>query len=134
MYNKIKKLRSRRIYSSEFKKEIVCYFESGKSTITQLSKLYGISPTSIYSWVYKFSIYNEKGSTVVEMKNSQMNKLKELEQKNMELSSLAGNQLLELEFYKRLIEVASKELNIDLKKSFSTPQSKVSDKNQKVKK
>jgi transposase len=123
MYNKINKLRSKRTFSVEFKKQIVSYFESGTNTILQLSKLYGISQNSIYNWIYKYSIFNEKNITVVEMKDSQLNKLKDLETLNNQLSSLVGNQQLELEFYKRLIDIASKELNVDLKKNFSIPQS-----------
>jgi transposase len=133
MYSKINKLRSRRTYSIDFKKEIISYFESGKNSISQLSKLYGIKATSIYNWIYKYSVYNEKSSTVVEMKNSQISRLRELEQLNKALSSLAGNQQLELEFYKQLIAIASKELNMDLKKSFSIPQSNSSEIGKKIK-
>jgi transposase-like protein len=134
MYNKINKLRSKRTFSVEFKKQIVSQFESGKNTILQLSKLYGLRATNIYNWIYKYSNFNEKSTTVVEMKNSQMNRMKELENLNKELSSLLGNQLLELEFYKHLITIASKELNIDLKKNFSTLPSNSSGKKTEEKK
>jgi transposase len=134
MYNKINKLRSKRTFSVDFKKQLVSQFESGKYTMLQLEKLHGISSSNMYNWVYKYSNFNEKSSTVVEMKDSQMNRLKELEKVNKDLSSLAGNQQLEIEFYKQLIAIASKELNIDLKKNFSIPPSNTLTKNQKAKK
>jgi transposase len=134
MYNKINKLRSKRTFSVDFKKQLVSQFESGKYTMLQLEKLHGISSSNMYNWVYKYSNFNEKSSTVVEMKDSQMNRLKELEKVNKDLSSLAGNQQLEIEFYKQLIAIASKELNIDLKKNFSIPPSNTLTKNPKAKK
>ncbi len=66
----LKKIRKHRSYTDEFKKEIVNSFESGKFSVSQLEKLYGISSTVIYRWIYKFSTFNEKGIRIVEMKQS----------------------------------------------------------------
>jgi transposase len=39
----------------------------------------------IYRWIYKYSTYNEKKIRIVEMKDSQTNRVKELEEKVKEL-------------------------------------------------
>ena len=74
----IKNVRKNRHYSEDFKREIVSVFESGKLSVLQLEKLYGISNSLIYNWIYKFSTFNEKGFRVVEMKESNIDKLKHL--------------------------------------------------------
>jgi len=56
----LRKIKKHRHYSENFKKELVALFESGKFSVLQLEKLYGISNQSIYKWIYKFSIFNEK--------------------------------------------------------------------------
>jgi transposase-like protein len=70
MQSNLKVLKKHRIYSKEFKLQLVHDFESGKFSVPQLEKLYGISNTSIYSWIHKFSTFNEKGTRIVEMKES----------------------------------------------------------------
>jgi transposase len=119
MYKNVKKVRTKRGFSLEFKKELVRQFEKGDYTILQLCKLHGLNAQTLYNWVYKYSNFNEKNIIVVEMKNSSLNKVKELERLNTELSSLVGRQQLELEFYKKLVEAASEDLQIDLKKNIS---------------
>ncbi|MBS4039166.1 MAG: transposase, partial [Flavobacteriales bacterium] len=65
----LRKIRKHRVYSEEFKREIVSLFESGKLSVCQIEKVYGISNSIIYRWIYKFSTFNERGSRVVEMKD-----------------------------------------------------------------
>ena len=84
----LRKIRKHRVYSEEFKREIVSLFESGKLSVLQIEKVYGISNSIIYRWIYKFSTFNEKGQRVVEMKASDTQKLKELEQKIKSLEQL----------------------------------------------
>lgn len=86
----IKILKKRRIYSEEFKRELVKDFESGQFSVPQLEKLHGISNPTIYRWIHKFSTFNEKGSRVVEMKNSSANKMKEQQARIKELEAIVG--------------------------------------------
>jgi transposase-like protein len=79
MDKKIRLLRSPRKFTEDFKRKLVKEFEQGTMSVYQMSKLYSIATTQIYDWIYKFSIFNEKGSRIVEMKDSQTTKLKELE-------------------------------------------------------
>lgn len=115
----LKKIRKKRVYSDEFKKEIVSIFESGKFSVPQLNKLYGISSQIIYNWIYKFSTFNEKGSRVVEKIESSSSKLKELEQKVKQLEQIVGKKQIMIDYLEKLIDVAKDELQIDIKKNCS---------------
>ncbi|MDO9261987.1 MAG: transposase [Flavobacteriaceae bacterium] len=119
----LREIRKHRVYSDEFKKELVTIFESGKYSVPQLSKLYGISSSLIYQWIYKLSTFNEKGYRVIEFKQSSMSKLKELEQKVKELERMVGQKQIKIDYLEKMIDIAKDELNIDIKKKFNTPQS-----------
>lgn len=79
---------------------------------------------SIYKWIYKYSNFNEKGFRVVEMKQSSSQKVKELE-------ATVGRKQIMIDFLEAMIEVAKDELDIDIKKNYSTPPSLGSGKNSK---
>jgi hypothetical protein len=88
-----------------------------------LEKLYGISNSLIYNWIYKFSTFNEKGFRVVEMKESNIDKLKHLEQKIKELEQIVGQKQIKIDYLEKMIDIAKEDLNIDIKKNYNTPQS-----------
>jgi transposase-like protein len=123
MEKNVRLLRSPRKFTTDFKRKIVKDFEQGTMSVGQLSKLYGIANTQIYSWIYKFSIFNEKGSRIVEMKDSQSAKFKELEQRIKDLERNVGQKQIMIEYLEKMIDLAKEELNIDIKKNFATPQS-----------
>lgn len=120
MRAKVTEIRKRRQYSEEFKKGIVNSFERGEFSVLQLSKLYGIGNPTIYNWVYKFSTFNEKGCRIVEMKDSQQNKLKELSNKVKELEQIVGQKQIAIDYLEKMIELAQTDLNIDLKKNYNS--------------
>ena len=124
MKTNIKNIRKIRKYSEEFKKDLVKDFESGKFSVPQLEKLHGVRNATIYNWIYKFSNFNEKGYRVVENELSSQKKLKELEQKVKDLEASLGRKQIMIDYLETMMEVAKTELNIDIKKNFSTPQSK----------
>ena len=119
----LRKIRKKRIYSEDFKKEIVSIFESGQLSVLQIEKLYNINQKSIYNWIYKYSKFNEKGSRVVEMKASNINKVKELERRLKELERIVGQKQIKIDYLDKLIEIASKELGVDIKKNSNIEQS-----------
>jgi transposase len=123
MEKNVRLLRSPRKFTTDFKRKIVKDFEQGTMSVGQLSKLYGIANTQIYSWIYKFSIFNEKGSRIVEMKDSQSAKFKELEQRIKDLERNVGQKQIMIEYLEKMIDLAKEELSIDIKKNFATPQS-----------
>jgi len=113
----LQKIRKKRVYAEDFKKEIVSIFESGKLSVIQIEKLYNINNKSIYDWIYKYSKFNEKGSRVVEMKTSNFNKIKELETRLQELERIVGQKQIKIDYLEKLIEIADKELGADIKKN-----------------
>lgn len=124
-------IRKHRGFTDDFKRQIVSDFESGTYSVTQLSTLHGVSGTSIYKWIYKFSNFNEKGFRIVEMKQSSSQKVKELEKKVKELEATVGRKQIMIDFLETMIEVAKDELDIDIKKNYSTPPSQGSGKSPK---
>ena len=110
-------------YSEEFKKEIVSIFESGKLSVLQIEKLYGVSDSTVYKWIYKFSTFNEKGFRVIEMKASSVEKLKALELKVKELEQAVGQKQIKIDYLEKMIDLAKDDLKIDIKKNYNTPQS-----------
>lgn len=119
----VRSIRKQRKYSKEFKKRIVLDFESGKFSVPQLEKLHGIGNSLIYSWIYKFSTFNEQGFRIVEMKDSSSKKMKELETRVKELESAVGRKQIKIDYLEKMMEIAKDELDIDIKKNFGTPQS-----------
>lgn len=128
MRSTIREIRKQRVYSNEFKQELVDLFESGKFSVLQLEKLYGVANNTIYQWIYKQSSFNQKGYRVIEMKQSSSAKLKELEQKVKELESIVGQKQIKIDYLEKMIDIAQDELNIDIKKNYNTPQSNGLDK------
>jgi transposase len=117
----LKEIRKHRRYSEDFKKSIVASFEKGEFSVGQLEKLYGIRNASIYSWVYKYSNFNEKGLRIVEMEDSSQHKLEELAKKVKELEQIVGQKQIAIEYLEKMIELAKTDLNIDIKKNYSLP-------------
>ena len=119
----VRSIRKQRKYSIEFKKRIVTDFENGKFSVPQLERLHGVRNSLIYSWIYKFSTFNEQGFRVVEMKDSSNKKMKELETRLKELESVVGRKQIKIDYLEKMMEIAKEELDIDIKKNFGTPQS-----------
>ena len=118
-----KRLNSSRIYSEDFRLKIVKFYESGKHTVRELEKIYDISNPTIYKWIYKYSTYNKKSIKVVELKDSQMHKLKELQSRIAELERALGQKQMNIDYLEKMIELAKEQYDIDIKKNSNTPQS-----------
>lgn len=111
--------RKRRVFSEAFKREKVAEITSGKITVLELSRLWDVRPWAIYLWIYKYSPNHQKGTTMVVQKDSQADKVKDLLARIAELERIVGQKQLAIDFQDKLIEIASKELSMDLKKNFS---------------
>lgn len=116
-------IQKKRCYSEEFKRSLVNEFESGKFTVLQLSRLHKIKPQTIYNWIYKYSIHNEKGVVMVEKANSSTQKLKDMEKRIAELERAVGQKQIKIDYLEKMIELAKTDFNIDIKKNFNTPPS-----------
>ena len=120
MKQTVRRIQKRRKFTNEFKKRIVQDYESGQYSVSDLSKLHSIANTQIYDWIYKFSTVNQKGYRIVEMKESSDTKVKQLEQRIKELERVVGQKQIKIDYLEKMIDLASEELNIDIKKNSDT--------------
>lgn len=111
-------------YSTAFKQKVISEIESGKLSISQARKLYGIGGGSIIQkWIKKFGKLHLLNKIVrVELKGeeSKLAKLKELEKQKKELESALAQAHLKILYYESLIEVTQEELGVDIKKNLNT--------------
>lgn len=116
-------MRAKRKFSEDFKLHVVEQYEKGQMSVLELSKCYNIAQGLIYLWIYKHSNYNRKSIQVVEMKDSQINKIQELEKRVKELEQAVGRKQMSIDYLEKMIDLAKDHYDIDIKKNFDTPQS-----------
>ncbi|MEQ9297050.1 MAG: transposase [Cyclobacteriaceae bacterium] len=119
----IRKIKKYRKFTEEVKRKVVADFESGACSTLELSRMYSCTQTTIYRWIYKYSNYNEVGCRIVEMKESLSQKASELQKRVSELEQIVGQKQIQIDYLEKLIDIAKDELNVDIKKNSSTPQS-----------
>jgi len=128
IHNKsIKKERPRIYYSESFKRSVVTEFETGLYTKAQLLKKYEIKGhASLDRWLKKYGnlyhhSYSSKGRP---MKNQKDQYIKELEaqlvKQKKEHDLALEVKRKELDAYKRMIEIAERDLQIKIKKKFGS--------------
>ncbi len=106
-----------RTFSPIFKKEKVRMIEEGKMSVSQLSKIYEVSPSSIYKWIKKYSKLLKTERIVVE-KKSESEKNIELLYKIEQLERIIGKQQVELMYKNKVIELGSELLGDDIEKKY----------------
>lgn len=126
-----KRIKRRRKFSEDLKLKIVNEYESGKYSVREMEKIYDIGIKSIYNWIYKYSKYNKKSIQVVEMKDSQANRIMEMEARIKELEQTVGKKQMNIDYLEKMIELAKQEYDIDIKKNSGTRQSGGSSKTKK---
>ncbi len=109
--------RQRRIFSEEIRKQTVRDIELGKCTILQASRELQVSNRSIYFWVYKYSLYLQKERVLVVENKSESYRSKELEKRISELEAALGRKQMEIDLLNKILDLASEEQNIDIKKN-----------------
>jgi transposase-like protein len=112
-------IRTNRCFSEEFKKGKIKELIEKQVTVTQLSRLYGITRTAVYKWLYRYSADYERKSTLVVQMESESFKTERLRQRVAELERTIGQKQLEIDFLNKLLELASDEIGYDVKKNFS---------------
>jgi transposase-like protein len=111
--------RRRRTFSTSFKKEKVRKIELGLVKISELCKLYEVSATAIYKWINLYGTQKQPERLVMQTASDEK-ALLELKAKLAELERLLGQKQIEIEFYKKMVDVAEDHYDIDIKKNFST--------------
>lgn len=113
-----KYLRQRRTFSPTLRKDIVGFIESGTLNVAAASREYQVSATTIYRWIYRYSTYNKKGAVLVVDKDSQSEKLKQMQQRIADLERAVGHKQMQIDYYEKFIDLASEEVGEDLKKKY----------------
>lgn len=114
------KIQQRRTFSESFKRQKVKELVNRQVTIAEISTLYNVSRSAIYKWLYKYSKDHSPGTVQVVQMESESQKTKLYQQRIAELERIVGQKQLEIDFLTKLVEISSKELNVDLKKNFGT--------------
>ena len=91
-------IRPRRIFSTEFKRQKVAELTSGKVSIANFSKLWGIRTHIVYRWIYKYSPDYKKGTTMVIQLDSEATKTQALLQRISELERTFGQKQMVIDF------------------------------------
>jgi transposase-like protein len=107
-----------RYFSDEVRREIVKRIESNQLSITQASREYSVSSTSIYKWMYRYSLYLKKGMRVIVEKKSQTQKVQSLEERIKELERAVGQKQMEIDILNKMIEFGNADVGYDIKKKF----------------
>lgn len=115
---KIYQQRQQRIFSDELRKQIVGQIERGEFTVSQVTREYQVSGQTVYNWLYRYSRNFKKGTRLVMEKDSQENTAQELRKRIKELEAALGRKSLEADLYRIIVEKASDEFRVDLKKNF----------------
>lgn len=120
-----------RYFSEDFKKSKIKELERNLVSISDICKTYNVSRTSVYRWIYKYSIMVKKNVKQVVEAKSDTQKIKNLEERIKELERLVGQKQILLEFKEKMIEIAESTYGVDIKKklgsklsSGSTPREK----------
>ena len=105
-----------RSFSEEFKKGKVRELERNLSSITDICKTYSVSRTSVYKWIYKYSVMAKKQVKQVVEAKSDTQKIRALEHRIKELERIIGQKQLLLDFKDKMIEIAEADYHVDIKK------------------
>jgi transposase len=110
--------RQRRHFSDNFKKEKVRLIERGSIKVSDICKTYHVSPTAVYKWINLFGSEPKIEKLIVE-NNSETKALLDMQKRLAELERLLGQKQIELEFYKKMVDLAEDFYDIDIKKNSS---------------
>ena len=112
--------REQRYFSEDFRKARVREIERGIARVAEVSKAYGVSETAVYKWLHQYSTLHKKGVRQVVEAKSATQKVLRLREEVKDLHALLGEKQMKIEFLEKLIELASEQYGIDLKKSTGT--------------
>lgn len=110
-------IRQKRFFSEEIRKQVVRDIEKGKCSVIQASRELQVSEKSVYNWLYRYSLYLQKEKVLVVENKSEAYRSNELEKRIKELEAALGRKQMEIDLLNKVIELAGKEQNIDLKKN-----------------
>jgi transposase-like protein len=112
--------RQLRSFSENFKKQKVEEIECHRSCVSEISKQYEVSTTSVYRWMHKFGSMKKKKERVIIETDSDTKQLLALKKRIAELERVIGQKQILLDFKDKMIEIAEETYKVDIKKKFAT--------------
>jgi transposase-like protein len=112
-------LQARRTFSEHIRKQAVKDIENGTCTVLEACRELGVSDTSVYAWLNRYSRYLKSNKQLIVEDKSEAYRSKQLQARIKDLEAALGRAHVKEELLEKLIELAGKELGMDLKKTFS---------------
>lgn len=112
--------RRRRTFSDTFKRQKVKEIELGLVKVSEVRKQYQVSNSAIYNWISKFGTANEKPERIIVETMSDTRALQDLQKRLAELERSIGQKQIEIDFYKKMIDLAEEHYGIEIKKNYSS--------------
>lgn len=113
-----------RHFSESFKRHIVKEISSKRIKASEVVRIYEVSYQSVYRWISKYSPTYQKGVRMVLELESDGSRIEYLLRKLSEAEQTVGKKQIEIELLNKVIELCSNELGYDVKKKYTTMQSK----------
>ena len=113
----ILKILQRRTFSEAFKREKVQELKAGLYSISSFCKLWDVTSPAVYRWIYLYSPEHKKGTTRVVQKDSETQRTNDLLNQVAELERCLGQ--MQIDYLEKLVELVSKEYDVDFKKNFN---------------
>lgn len=108
--------RQKRTFSEGIKQKLVSDLEKNLVNVADICKTYNVSRTSVYRWIYKYSNMAKKGTRQIVEAKSDTRKIMQLEERIKELERTVGRKQMMIDFKDKMIEIAEKDYNVDIKK------------------
>ena len=112
--------RRRRTFSDTFKRQKVKEIELGLVKVSEVRKQYQVSNSAVYNWISKFGTNNEKPERIIVETMSDTRALQDLQKRLAELERSIGQKQIEIDFYKKMIDIAEEHYGIEIKKNYSS--------------
>lgn len=113
------KERQYRYFSEDFKRKKVSELDRNLITIAELCREHQVSSTAVYKWIYAYSTMRKKKLRQVIEPKSDSRKLLALREEIKELERIIGEKQIKLDFQEKLISLAEREYQVDIKKKLS---------------
>ena len=111
--------RSFRYFSEEFRIKKVNELDKCLTTISDVCREYEVGRSTVYHWIYKYSLMRKRGIKMVVEAQSDTAKIKALKERVAQLEQLLGKTQFDLAFITKQTEIASEKFGIDIKKKLS---------------
>jgi transposase-like protein len=121
--------RSKKYYSEEFKERVLAAYRNSNESVSAIAQRYGISRDTFSSWVYRrsHSSASTKNVKLAALNPTLMNKDKlsseAMEARILELEHQLSVEKMRSESLSKMIEIAERELQIDIRKKTGAKQS-----------